>query len=167
MLGLAGVIDMETKVAEVTVSVVLPEILPKMAVRVAVPAVTPVARPFSLIVATNVADEVQVTSEVISLGVASELNVPVATNCCVACRGKIGLAGVTLMDPGLLLPHANKHTAKEIKNNIAETSLRTFMSTPLDKSKSPPRFLNKWGLFRSANNICHSFPPIQRLKVDE
>ena len=80
MLGLAGVTDMEDKVAEVTVRVVLPEILPEMAVMVAVPAEKAVARPLLLTVTTNVFDELQVTCVVISRLVPSE-NVPVAANC--------------------------------------------------------------------------------------
>ena len=110
MLGLAGVIDIEERLAEVTVRVVLPVIVPQLAVMVVVPAVTAVARPLPLIVATNVADELQATSEVISLGVASLPYVPLATNCCVACSGMTGLAGVTVMDSGAEGPHANRHT---------------------------------------------------------
>ena len=80
MLGLAGVTDMEDRVAEVTVRVVLPEILPEVAVMVAVPAATAVARPLLLTVATDVLDELQVTCVVISWLVPSEY-VPEAANC--------------------------------------------------------------------------------------
>ena len=61
MLGLVGVTDIEDRVAKVTVTVVLPEILPDVAVMVAVPVATAVAKPLLLIVATDVADEFQVT----------------------------------------------------------------------------------------------------------
>ena len=61
MLGLAGVTDMEDRVAEFTVRVVVPEIFPKVAVTVEMPAVTAVARPLPLTVATKGLDELQVT----------------------------------------------------------------------------------------------------------
>jgi len=69
MLGivrLAGVTDMEERVAEFTVRVVLPEIVPEVAVMVAVPAATAVARPLLLTIATDVFNERQVTCVVIS-----------------------------------------------------------------------------------------------------
>jgi hypothetical protein len=71
-LGLAGVTDMEIRVAEFTVRVVLPEILPEVAVIVVVPAATAVARPLLLTVATDVLDELQATWVVISWLVPSE-----------------------------------------------------------------------------------------------
>jgi len=80
MLELAGVTDMEERVAEITVRVVLPEISPDAAVMVAVPAATAVARPLLLTVAADVFDELQATCVVISRLVPSE-NVPVAANC--------------------------------------------------------------------------------------
>jgi len=61
ILGLAWVTDMEARVAEVTVRVVLPEMLPEAALMVAVPAVTAVARPMLLTVATDGLEELQVT----------------------------------------------------------------------------------------------------------
>jgi hypothetical protein len=66
MLGLAGVTDMEERVAEVAVRVVLPEIIPELAVMVALPAATAVVRPLLLAIATAVFDERQVTCVVIS-----------------------------------------------------------------------------------------------------
>ncbi len=70
MLGLTGVTDMEDRVAEVTVRVVLPEIVPEVtvmvAVMVAVPAAMAVAKPLLLTVATDGLEEVQVTRVVIS-----------------------------------------------------------------------------------------------------
>jgi hypothetical protein len=65
ILGLAGVTDMEERVAEVAVRVVLPEIIPELAVMVALPAATAVARPLLLTIATAVFDELQVTCIVI------------------------------------------------------------------------------------------------------
>jgi hypothetical protein len=93
MLGLAGVTDMEDRIAEFTVRVVLPEILPEVALTVVDPKATAVARPPLLIVATDVSDELQVTCMVISLLVPSEY-VPVAVNCWVTPTGMLGLAGV-------------------------------------------------------------------------
>ena len=62
---MAGVTDMEERVAEVAVRVVLPEIIPELAVMVALPAATAVARPLLLTIATAVFDELQVTCIVI------------------------------------------------------------------------------------------------------
>jgi len=69
---LAGVTDMEDRVAEVAVRVVLPEIIPELAVMVALPAATAVARPLLLTIATDVFDELQVTCVVILWLVPSE-----------------------------------------------------------------------------------------------
>ncbi len=80
MLGLVGLIDIKDRVADVTVSVVLPEIFTRLAVMVVAPVATAVARPVLLIVATDVFDELQVTCKVKSWVVPSE-NVPVAVNC--------------------------------------------------------------------------------------
>ena len=72
MLGLAGVIDMEERVAGVTVKVVLPKILPEAAEMIATPAATAVPRPLLLTIATAVFDDRQVTCVVISWLVPSE-----------------------------------------------------------------------------------------------
>ena len=75
MLGkvrLAGVTDIEERVAEVTVKVVPPKILPEAAETIATPAATAVARPLLSIVATDVFDERQMTCEVIIWVVPSE-----------------------------------------------------------------------------------------------
>jgi hypothetical protein len=97
MLGLTGVTDMEDKVAEVTVRVVLPEIVPEVAVMVAVPAATAVARPLMSTVATDVFVELQITCVVISWLVPSEY-APEAANCWVTPTGILGLTGVTEME---------------------------------------------------------------------
>ncbi len=59
--GLLGVIDMEDRVAEVTVSVVFPDVLPKVAVMVVVPGFRPTARPLPFTVATEEFEELQIT----------------------------------------------------------------------------------------------------------
>jgi hypothetical protein len=68
MLGLVGVIAMETSVAAVMVIVVDPEMLPDVTLIVVEPAATDVARPLEpralLIVATLVLEELQVTKAV-------------------------------------------------------------------------------------------------------
>ena len=58
--ALAGVTAIETSVAGVTVRLVEPLIDPEVALIVVLPAATPVARPPLLMVATDVALEVQV-----------------------------------------------------------------------------------------------------------
>jgi len=72
MFASDGVTDMEDRIAEVTVRVVLPEMLPEVAVTMDIPTAAVVARPMLLTVATDVFDEVQVTCVVISWLVPSE-----------------------------------------------------------------------------------------------
>jgi hypothetical protein len=93
MPGLAGVTAIDTSFAEVTVSTVEPEMLPKVAVIVVVPAATGVTIPLEpavlLIVATDVASELQVTDVVIFCVLLSE-KVPVAVNCSVVPGAMLG-----------------------------------------------------------------------------
>jgi len=63
MLGLAGVTEMDTSVAAVTVRLVVPEMLPEVAVRVVVPAARADTLPVALIDATVGAEELHVTDE--------------------------------------------------------------------------------------------------------
>ena len=83
MLGLIGVTAIEDRVALVTVRVVIPETAPRVAVIVVEPTATDVASPLEpaalLIVATDPAEELHDTTNVISCVVASE-KVPVAIN---------------------------------------------------------------------------------------
>ena len=76
MLGVVGSISMDVSVAPVTVSVVVPETLPNVAVIVVLPAATGETKPLlpiaSLIVATVVLEEFQVTEPVIFCVVLSE-----------------------------------------------------------------------------------------------
>jgi hypothetical protein len=72
MLGLAGVTDIEDKVAEVTVRIILADRNPEVAVMVVVPGATVVMRPVLLTVAEEGLDELQVTRAVISKLVPSE-----------------------------------------------------------------------------------------------
>jgi len=93
MLGVIGVITREVRVLDDTVSVVLFDIIPDVAVMVEAPAEKPVASPSSLIVATDVFEELQATADVISPWVLFEY-VPVAENCWVVPFGMTASAGV-------------------------------------------------------------------------
>jgi len=101
MLGLVGVIAIDTNVACVTVSVVEPEMLPEVAVIVVDPVAPDVASPCEpavlLIVAAPVLEELQMTEAVRSCVVVSE-KVPVAVNCWVVPLAMPGLVGVRAMD---------------------------------------------------------------------
>ena len=63
---MAGVTDIEDRVAWFTRKVVFPEILLEVAVTVAAPGATAVVRPLLLTVATDESDEIQVACGVIS-----------------------------------------------------------------------------------------------------
>ena len=97
MLGLGGATARESRVAEFTVRVALPEILPDVAVMVVVPMETAKASPALSIVATDGLDELQVTCVVKSFLVPLEY-VPMAINCCIAPTGILGLTGITAME---------------------------------------------------------------------
>jgi len=101
MLGLVGVIAMDTSVAELTVRVVDPEMLPDDAVIVVEPVAAAVADPLEPvalpIVTTPVLDELQVADAVRSCVVLSE-NVPVAVNCLDVPFAILGLVGVIAID---------------------------------------------------------------------
>jgi hypothetical protein len=94
---LAGVIDMEDRAAEVTVSVPLPEAIPEVAVTIVAPAARAAARPLLSTVATRVLDELQVTCLVMLKLVPSE-KMPMAVNCWLTPTGMLELAGVTDME---------------------------------------------------------------------
>jgi hypothetical protein len=78
--GFAGVTDMDTTVAGVTVSVVLPLMLPELAWMVVEPVPAAVARPAVLTVATVTAEELHV-AVLVRFCVVPSLKVPVAVNC--------------------------------------------------------------------------------------
>ena len=86
MLGIDGVTPMDTSVAAVTVSLVLPEISPDVAVIViegaliAFDVASPLKPGALLMVATVSSEDVQVADNVRSFVVKSE-NIPVAINC--------------------------------------------------------------------------------------
>jgi hypothetical protein len=88
---------MDTSVAAVTVSVVLPEMAPLVALIVVLPAFSADANPALLIVAVVVLDDTQVTLAV-RFCVELSLYVPVAVNCCVPPAATEGFTGVTAID---------------------------------------------------------------------
>jgi hypothetical protein len=93
-LGFAGVTAMETSVAGVTVSVVLPVKLPDVAEIVVVPTARVEARPLAAMVAVVVLDDAQVAVEV-RFCVEPSVYVPVAVNCCPTPLATLGFAGAT------------------------------------------------------------------------
>lgn len=99
MVGIAGetAIDVSVGGAVVTVRAAVPEMAPDVAVIVVPPAASVEARPVVLIVATEVADELHVTEELMFCVLLSEY-VPVAVNCCVPPAVTDTVAGVTAMD---------------------------------------------------------------------
>ena len=103
MLGLVGVTEIDTSVAGVTVSVVVPDtfVAGSMAVIETEAVAIDVAKPFEpdalLILATPVVDDPQVT-DAVKFCVVLSVYVPVAVNCFVVPRGMLGLVGVTEID---------------------------------------------------------------------
>jgi hypothetical protein len=101
MLGVAGVTLIDTSVAVVTVSVVLPDTPRSVALIVLVPTPTELASPYEpaalLIVATVGDDEDQVTADVRFCVELSE-KVPVAVSCWVNPLAMLAVAGVTLIE---------------------------------------------------------------------
>jgi len=101
ILGLVGVTDIDTSVAEVTASEVDPDILPDVAVIVVEPAATDVALPLEpaalLMAATVVDDDFQVT-DVVTFCVELSEYVPVAVNCLDVPKAMLGLVGVSAME---------------------------------------------------------------------
>src|SRR5512138_2357863 len=106
MVGTAGVTPIETSVALVTVSTVLPAMDPMVALTVVDPVATDVARPLLpaelLTAATDGAVELHVTCVVRSWTVLS-VNTPVAVNCWLLPRAMDGTAGDTPMDTSAAL----------------------------------------------------------------
>jgi hypothetical protein len=120
---------METRVAEVTDRIAENEMLPEVAVIVVVPAETGVTFPLEpavlLTVATDAANELQVTDDVIFCVLPSE-KIPVAVNCSVVPRAMLGLVGVTSMDTSvavgaelLLFPPIPLRTPQEYRKGEA------------------------------------------------
>ena len=100
--GFAGVTAIEVRTAEVTVTVLAPDTPPRVAVIVALPTPIPVTRPWlpgaSLTVASDGAEETQVTNAVRFWVVPSEKS-PVAMSCSLVPVGDCGI-GWRDRDPG-------------------------------------------------------------------
>src|SRR6266568_1433939 len=100
MAGAAGVTSMDTRVADVTVRVELPDTFPDAAVISAAPTARPLACPLLpaalLTAATAGSDEIQVTEPVRSWVLPSE-KIPVALNCWLSPLGRLGSVGITSM----------------------------------------------------------------------
>ena len=96
-LALLGVIEIETRFAELTVSKLLPLTDSNEAEIVAVPTFLAVARPLTVIEATEFAEDDQETTSLTFWLLPSE-NVAVAVNCSARPRGKLGFAGPTLSE---------------------------------------------------------------------
>jgi hypothetical protein len=86
----------------VMVRVVDPLIAPEVAVIVTCPPFTGVARPVPLMPATVLAEDAQLTVELMSFDVPS-LYLPVAVNCCVDPKAMVEAAGVTAIDVNVAL----------------------------------------------------------------
>ena len=95
--GVAGVTAIETSVAAVTVSVVIPVTPPLTAEMAVVPTASAEASPVDEIVAVAGVPDFQVAVVEMSFVVLS-LNVPVATNCCRARFAIDGSLGVTAIE---------------------------------------------------------------------
>jgi len=104
ILEFTGVITRETRIAGVTVNVVVPDMLLSDAVIVVEPVATDVARPFDpealLISATPASDEYQATDSVTFCVVLSE-KVPVVVNWRLVPRAMLGSAGVIVKNIGV------------------------------------------------------------------
>lgn len=101
MLGLAGVIVIESRVALVTVSVAIPTCPANSAVIVAVPAAFPVARPLfpplSFTVATDAGDDVH-NADCVRSCVLPSANDPIARNWVEVCTATLAVEGVISKD---------------------------------------------------------------------
>jgi hypothetical protein len=97
ILGLAGLMVIETRCAVETVSPLEALTDPKVALMVVLPAATLEARPCAFMVAAAALNDVQVTVVVMSWVLLS-LKVPVAVNCLVVPTAMLEFAGVTAME---------------------------------------------------------------------
>src|SRR5208282_6571875 len=95
--GLAGVTEMETNTAPVTVMPVEPWMEPRAAEIVVFPVPAPVASPAAFMVATELLAELQITA-LVRFWVLLSLYVPVAVNCWLPPFGMDGFTGVTAME---------------------------------------------------------------------
>ncbi len=121
-VGFTGVTAMDTSVAAVTVSVVLPEMAPLVALMVVPPAFSADAKPEPLIVAVTVLDDAHVTLAVMFC-VELSLYVPVAVNCCVFPATTDGFTGVTAIDTSVAAVTVNPFTSVTTSAPVAIVTL--------------------------------------------
>ena len=112
MLEFAGVTAIESSVAPETMSDAVPLTEPEVAVMVVLPVPVLAASPVESIAATEVAEELQVTSG--NNCVLPSSKVPTALNCCVVPSAMVGVAGLT-----------------EIETKCAATTVRVAVSVKL------------------------------------
>ena len=139
MLGLVGVTDIDTSVAEVTASEVDPDILPDVAVIVVEPAATDVALPLEpaalLMAATVVDDDFQVT-DVVTFCVELSEYVPVAVNCFDVPSAMLGLVGESVMETsvaGVTVSVAVPETLPDVAVIVVEP-VATDVALPLESA---------------------------------
>lgn len=146
ILAVVGVTAIETIVADVTVSTVVPETSPTLAMMLVVPAARPDASPYEPALlpteATVVLEELQVAEAVRSLVVLSEY-VPVAANCPDVVFAIVGLVGVTAMDcsvaaGGFVTPPFPPHPLSK-KKTIRLTPSRVALWNKFFGCKIAPR----------------------------
>jgi hypothetical protein len=137
MLGFAGLIEMDTSVAGVTVRPADPDMLPDAAVTVVEPVATAATKPLEpaalLTVATPTLDELQVTAAVRFCVVLSEY-VPVAANCWAVPLATLVLAGVTVMKTriaGVTVNVDEPYTPPDVAVMVAEPT-DTELAKPLE-----------------------------------
>ena len=139
-----GAIDIDSKTAGVTVSVVLPDTDPDAAVTIVDPTVSEAASPeVAFSVATVGVPEVQLALLVRSAVLVS-LNVPVALNCCVRPFGTLGASGVTAIDSrargGGVPPPPPPHDARS--TDIDASAVRRANRPVIDRKRTPGRISN-------------------------
>ncbi len=132
--GFAGLIEIDTRVALVTVRIEEPETEPEVAVIVAALAVKPVARPLLLIWATVVGDALQ-TADVWMLWMLPSLNVPVAVNRCVVPAAIVGFAGATEIETRVA------GVTVSVVEAVMDSNVAAIVVTPLPVAVATPRLL--------------------------
>jgi len=139
ILGLVGVTDIDTSVAEVTASEVDPDILPDVAVIVVEPAAADVALPLEpaalLMAATVVDDDFQVT-DVVTFCVELSEYVPVAVNCFDVPSAMLGLVGESVMETsvaGVTVSVAVPETLPDVAVIVVEP-VATDVALPLESA---------------------------------
>jgi hypothetical protein len=127
---LAGVIEIDAKVATVTFTVVEPLTPPNVALMVADPEATPVTKPVELTVAMVISDEAQL-AESVMVSVLLLLYVPVAVICCVFPIARDGVDGarVTVVKVGPMKNPLHPERAGVIAVNSNKAIMQTIAAS--------------------------------------